>query len=288
MTKTYVLTLSQYTAINASLPTGQSFGYISDGQYLFDATAVSLYDIDLDSITQDLYALDLQPFLDTLDVYSVDRSIGEFKIGDYADRHFSDMPFNLFDFKTMLRRESVTNKTTTMLANGRPNTSSYWIEGVLMGKLYYIFTTDSDGFITNRTEELVYIGRDDTESERICIKNKSYDLTDTSITDASIVLSERRESRNTVLQSMKTIAGGTLKARLSLTMAEVAVLIEPFWAEYGTAKVDFIDIGGPGLLNGIIAMDVATTPYTWILEEVVPGVTIRDYMIATFTGYYST
>lgn len=285
----YTLSETQFNTINAAFPTGHSFGHtIESGGYHFHSTDAAFYEFDLDALFQTIYTMDFQEFLDTLAVFSFVRQICDFKIGDYADEELSCTPYNLFNFKTMLRREYSTNKNTTMMANGRPSTTHYTIDDVLVAIIYFSFVSDSDGLLTSRREELVYIDRDDNESERITIKYKSYDMSDTTHTDAFIVLNERKTSRNVVVETMKIIAGGVLMNNLSLTLLEVSDLVNPFWIAFAPERNSFIEIGSTALHTKITAIISLITPYQWIREEVTPGVTLKQYMINVLDAYYAT
>lgn len=282
----YELTEQQFIEINQALPARHDFGYFDDPIYLVNIKSYNYYnDYDLDGIFGTLYNKTKSEFMQSLPIYSTNRKIEEFKICKYAERHYDEIIFNLFNFKTMLKKQHTVNKKTHMLDSGRPEKSMYYINNELMAIIYFTFTSNSDNILTNRREDLVYIDNSSIESEFVSIKNKDYDTTD--INDAVIVLEERIKCRNFILQSLKMTIGNILKMQLNLTLIEVAQLIIPFWDEFNTQKINFIDLGTPELLISFQAIDLQTTEHSWLSNEISTGVTLLDYMISKLNIYYS-
>ncbi len=282
----YILSRDQFVNINKLMPSGHSFGYKNeDDIYIFDSDVRAYYDFDLDFIVEED---SFDDFLGTLDIYSEDEKITMYRIGKYADKYYKDTPFNLFDFKRMLKRGLSANKQVNMQPSGRPGLVTYYLNDEVVAYIYFTFTLNSDGLITRRLEELTYVKEDDTESPRITIKDKTYDLTDPSITDATIVLEERIRSRRNVIGNMKMIAGAVLKVALNFNLEQVSNYIEPFWSEFGVERIDFIDLGSDGFKNKLAAIDLQSTEFSWLAFPVMEGVNIRDFMLNALVQYHDS
>lgn len=231
-----------------------------------------------------------QPSLDALVAahvydanFGVATTIKDFIIGNYTDPYYINQPFNLFDFKNMLLRECATSKKTYKLANGRPQKAEYYIDGILVAVIYWTFTTTASNVVTNKKLELVYIRPDNSESDKILIKNKDFDPTDQSIDDGALVMKERVDARNNILEGIKANLAGIIMAGLGKTMAETVVVIRPFWDEYSSQRSDFIELGAENWRTEMAALDLGVTAHTWLGIELAPTYTVRDFIVEKLT-----
>jgi len=207
--------------------------------------------------------------------------LDDYKIQDYVDDNFDDLPCNLVDFKRHLRADIALNKKSNMIANGRPEYAEYYQGEELIAKIYFEFVTTPSNLMLSRTEKLTYIKRDGSEGPLITIKHKEYDHSN--LLDGSAVMFEREMARKSIMESIKAFLGGVLQQALTKTLPEVVLIIKPFWDEYAVHREDFVELGDHSFKDDVAAIDLATTPHTWLAIPIAEGVTVQDYIVNSLT-----
>lgn len=217
------------------------------------------------------------------------KTISEFKIFTlgFAHPYYEDIPYELFDFKRMLKREYRTNKEVTPLDNGRPEKAAYSIKDIntgishIVGYVYFDFSTTSDNVLSSKNVELTYLYPDDTESERIVIDGKDFNLTNPEVLDGAVAMNERTRARRQIIDSMKSFIGGILMLKYNESLAQVITRIDPFWTAFEAEKNKFIHLGTDDWKNIILGLDITHEDYTWMAEFIAVGVNIQDFMVST-------
>jgi len=213
--------------------------------------------------------------------------VSDLKIFPHIDPSFDDLHSNSLDFKRHLKGNIALNKESCMLPNGRPSCSEYYLNGVLMAKIYFTFESDEDtNLVTDRREELVYIKNDETETPKALIKHKEYDPD--LLTDGILVMEERVRSRQNILEGLKTFLAGYLQAAIVQDLDYIINLIDPYWEAYDYKIGSFVRTGHSAWRDSLLADDLSAYS-TWIDLPVVDGqgnpvaATVKQYMINTLT-----
>ena len=80
---------------------------------------------------------------------------------------------------------------------------------------------------------------------------------------------------------MNSFLSGVLMQGLGMNMDQVIATINPFWDFYKNEREDFIDLGATTWLASMQAIDLQTTPYTWMAIPIDQnGTTVKDYIVA--------
>ncbi len=207
-----------------------------------------------------------------------DDGLGAYRVIALVNREFEQLKLENIDFARHLRADVALNKKVSKLANGRPEKAEYYDGTDLVAVIEFDFTADAENLLQRRREWLKYYKTDDTTSDPILIKDKIFDPTD--LVDGETVIEERVQARTSIVSSMKAFLSGVLMQGLGMTLPQVITTIKPFWDEYKVERDDFIELGSPDWRDDLLAVDLATTPHTWMGIDVGGGVTIRDYMVS--------
>ncbi len=208
--------------------------------------------------------------------------LSDYRIDEHVEPTFDTHPINCIDFTLHLKPDIALNKVVTMLDNGRPGESKYYIGTELMAKICFEFV-DYNSLMVDKKLKLYYVKKDlgesgeDLFSQPVLIKHKIYDLTDAK--DGSASVQERVDARGEIVSALKAHLSGVLMQSLTLSMTEVIALITPFWHECELQRTDFIEFGSSSWKDYLDAIDLATTTYTFLSQPVDSlGNKMRDYM----------
>ncbi len=207
-----------------------------------------------------------------------DDGLGDYRVIDLVNREFEQLKLENIDFARHLKSDVALNKKVTKLPNGRPEKAEYYNGTDLIAVIEFDFTADTENLLQRRREWLKYYKTDGTTSAAILIKDKIFDSTD--LVDGEAVIEERVKARTSIVSSMKAFLSGVLMQGLGQTLPQVIATIKPFWDEYKVERDDFIELGSPDWKDDLIAVDLGTTPHTWMAIDIGGGVTIRDYMVS--------
>ena len=217
----------------------------------------------------------------------------EYKIAPYIDKPFTDEKINQVDFKRDLKSNIVLNKKVIRIPNGRPLKSEYYLDDELMAVIYFTFETNTSNLVTRRTETLKYIKSiknettdlfEDVEGNSIKIKEKIYDLSN--ISDASLAVKERINSRSYLVESIMIFINGVLQQyHPDKSQYEIITMITSYWDYSEKDRKDFVDLGLEYWEENLIAMsNPAPAEYSW-LDYVIDGngTTVKDYIISVIS-----
>lgn len=205
-----------------------------------------------------------------------------FKVFDLVDDYHYGVDVNQIDFKRHLQLNIALNKALTMSADGRPLYAEYFYGSTLIAKIYFYFIIDTNGLMTRRTEELHYIKTDDSESDAIRIKDKTYNFANP--TDFSLVIAERQEGRSNIINEIKAVLLLTLSAaNPTFTIEEVVALGVVFFFEQDSNIYLFVDLGTSDFKDALAAIDLVTTEHDWLNIEVQSSYNLRDFMVDKLT-----
>jgi hypothetical protein len=203
----------------------------------------------------------------------------EFRIMSLINSEFLGFPLENIDFARHLKKDIALNKKVFKDNNGRPTRSEYYNDNDLVAEIEFIFTLTSSNLVQRRQEYLRYYRDNGTKSDSILIKDRIYDFTN--LVDGELAVQERIDSRHSIVASMKAFLSNILMQALIIDMDQAVITIKPFWDEYHDDIDSFVELGVYNWRDGLIAIDLASTPYTWLAVPVDgEGTTIRDYMVA--------
>lgn len=210
------------------------------------------------------------------------EKVVDLKIESLVDPVYDDMFFDHLDFTAHLQYDKYLQKSIIKAPDGRPIKAEYKYGGVLMAARYFTFTTDGDNLVTSRLEELVYIKKDDTETPRKVVKSKAYNPND--IQDGVLVMKERKQSREGILDEMKAFLGAYLQAALVQSLPYVILMTDPFWEQYSNKINTFVQSGSEGFKT-CLENDDLSAYNEWINLPVQadPLITVKDYIINKLT-----
>lgn len=204
--------------------------------------------------------------------------IEQYKISAYVEPYWEDLPIHSLDFARHLKPDVALDKKTVKGDNGRPIRADYYCpSGVKMCEIYWDFTSNTDNIITEKLVYLRYVKNDDTFSDPILIKKKTYNLAD--LNDGELAFAERIEARDAIFRSLKAFASGVVMQAFQVNQAAAIDMAKPFFDEYDLAIRDFVELGHPEWKDSLTALDLTTTPYTFLAIPITSGVTLRDYIV---------
>ena len=249
---------------------------------------------------------ELEPAEETAMQDAVDNhdpnAYSDFRIMGLINDEFMNFPIENIDFKRHVRSDVVMEKKVSMLDNGRPEKSSYYFNDELIAEIHFVFETTPENLMTKRTEVLYYFRDNETKSEPITLKSKTYDLTDSY--EGALVLKERIDARVTIVENLKAFLSGVIMQATGQSLVPVINMIKPFWDECKIKREDFIELGTHDWVEYLSNIDLTTTPYTFLAipisapaapiydedgeltnEEDVnkPLITVRDYLVDKIT-----
>lgn len=245
------------------------------------------------------YSVDVvQAHIDALDTFLSDHDENfvlsdtvpkgsDLVIDSVLDVTFKKYNFNSVDFKRHLKPPNALNKKVVRGVDGRPEKAEYFIrdsEGVetLACTINFYFILDANGLMSRRSEHLSYELKAGGKTGPAVIKDKFYDLATPS--DMAIVINERKQGRNAIIDEIKAVLLGTLSAaNPSFTTEQVLALGVPFWDEQEENVQHFTELGTSDFKDSVAAIDLGTTAHDWLNEEVQPGLNLRDYLVAKLT-----
>lgn len=202
----------------------------------------------------------------------------QYRILALVNEEFKGIPIENIDFARHMGGAKALNKKTTMSLNGRPEKAEYYDGADLISEIQFEFTANADNLVTDRKEWLYQYRDDGTKSDAILIKHKIYDHTD--IADGAFVMKERVDSRTSIIDAVKATVSAVLMAG-GLTLDQVIATITPFWDETQVDREHFIEFGSQDWKNTLAAVDLNTTPHTYLAAVIDGnGTTVRDYMVS--------
>lgn len=206
-------------------------------------------------------------------------NVRDYKINSIISPEYEGFDIQTIDFKRHLQPSIALEKVIEKGSNGRPIKAEYFYSGAKYAEIQFTFTTDTDNLLLTRKESLYYVLPDDSLGLEIVIKNKTYDHSIAG--DGEIVVKERIQTRQAIVDSSKLTVVDTLENNLSYSMAQVLAEIKPFWDDYQQERWDFIELGASDWKDAVAAIDLGTTSYTW-LNEVIPNTStnLRDYIVS--------
>ena len=205
------------------------------------------------------------------------HSTDQYKIVDLIDTHFDGLPINLIDFKRHLAPGVALCKKIVKQPSGRPGYCEYYWDSVCYAKITFEFETDPNNLVIRRREILTYERADSIDPLPIVIKDRVYDPMDP--VDGALMVEEREQARASIVSQMKSFLAGVVMLSLQKPMSDVIVLIKPYWTIHKNHIDDFIELGSPGWLISLQAIDLQNTPFQWMAYPINEhGTTVRDYM----------
>lgn len=211
-------------------------------------------------------------------VYSHDGTApSPYRIMQYINDEFKGYPIENIDFSRHLKAQYALNKKVTMLPNGRPAKSEYFDENnVKVSEISFEFQ-DQNYLMVDRKEWLKYFREDGTACDPVLINHKIYDLSN--VKDGAEAIQERIEARSEIVSGVKAFLSGVIMQALGQSIEQVIATITPFWDETKTNREKFIEFGTQEWLGQINAIDLGTTPHTYLAIPVAQGVTVKDYLM---------
>jgi hypothetical protein len=225
-------------------------------------------------------------------------SYADYRIIDLINGDFVTYPIENIDFVRHVKSGISLEKKVKMLNNGRPEKALYYYESELIAEIQFVFTTTPENLMIKREEVLYYYRKNDTKSNPILIKSKTFDLTDPY--EGAKVLKERIDARVIIVENLKAFLSGVIMQATGQSLVPVINMIKPFWDECKTIREDFIELGVHDWKSYLLNIDISTTPYTFLAipisqpaapiydedGEVInqadvdkPLITVRDYLV---------
>jgi hypothetical protein len=170
-------------------------------------------------------------------------------------------------------------KEVLMSKNGRPVKAIYYYEDKKIAEINFYFETDSQNFITKKTEKLGYYSVDGIVHDFYTIYEMNFS-SDNSY-QRQKRLEERTQARQWIIDTLRADIDRILTAATSNKDQEALVssMINTFWVEYSPHLSAFINAGGTFLRNKFIN----DTAFVFLNSFVAPGVTVRAYIIDKLT-----
>lgn len=200
-----------------------------------------------------------------------------YKVYSIVGDEFSSLPIDKIDFTAHLAKGILLSKQVEKLPNGRPSKAVYKYEDEIYAEIDWEFTDTDGGLFYLKEIFLTYYREDGTKGERFIIKRKEIDFTIPNELEETI--QERISARLSIVGEIKAVCSGALTVGLGLSLAEVVILISPFWEAYRTSRDSFTEMGTKTWRDEIIAID-ETVDYTWLSTPIdANGTTCKQYMI---------
>ena len=203
----------------------------------------------------------------------------EFLVYGLTNPEFGGFPIENIDFKRHLRKDIALTKKVKKIPNGRPEWAKYYWNGDLIAEIEFIFDTSAGNLMTRRREYLYYYRGNGEKSYPILIKDKTYDMSD--LHDGNLVVMERVQARESIVSEIKAFLSGVLMQALQQPLDQVVIAIKPFWDSFKLDRDDFIELATTDWRDALLAIDLTTTPYTFLAIPIDQnGTTVRDYIVS--------
>lgn len=212
------------------------------------------------------------------------HDLEDYKIYDLIESEFHILPINSIDFKRHLQGNVSLMKKVIALPNGRPEKANYFWNGDIMAEIRFTITDSPfNGLMDYRKESIYYVKNDETYSEEIIKSEQSLNHLDPE--DAAIALKEKRNSRESIVNKMKTFLGGVLMQVHTINLHQVALMTQDFWHLYKEDLDDFVEFGLDNWRDDMAAIDLASTPFGFLATPIdANGTTIRDYAVFSLSN----
>lgn len=214
---------------------------------------------------------------------SSEFDIALYRVSDIVSPVYDDMPVNVVDFTLHLQPQITLDKVITKDVAGRPTTAEYYYDGVMIADIHFDIQVDTNTrLMTTRKETLHYYKYDGTESPDIIIKDRTYNLT--SLDDLEICMAERENARKAIFSRLKAFTLGVIQQyNPTYNSDQVVAMVKDLWNETSVHREDFVELGDNSFRDYIAAIDLNTTPHTWLSYQCAPSVTLQDYYVGVLT-----
>lgn len=206
-------------------------------------------------------------------------NIEEHRVIDIVDGQYDDYPVNLLDFKVHLRPDIALDKSLVRRQSDyRPEFAYYSHDGVQYARRRFDFTLAPTGLMVTRDEYLAYYKTDGSLGTEFKIKTTTYDHTN--IDDLGLAIEEQTKLRTDIVNHIKSMILGVVQTmNPTYNIHQIIAATLPFFNELTTERLDYVEIGSQDYAQAVAAVDLATTPHTYLAAPVAPGVTLKDYII---------
>lgn len=198
---------------------------------------------------------------------------------DFRDLHPSKL-----DFTKHLAEGITLRKDVEMAKNGRPIKATYTYNDILVAEIQFIFVTDAMNFLTRRTEKLGYYDSNNSVPTLYVISD--WIRNSSSQYDSTYVMKERKDARISIFDEVRSKLNLWIYMYYSpqgKTYAEILNIGGDFWTSFSSEIDSWINTGGKGALQNKLMDSNITTNYPFLVSEVSPGVSVRDYIIDRIT-----
>lgn len=204
------------------------------------------------------------------------------KIYDLVKDEFKFYHPSKIDFRRHLKTGVNLQKTVSMLMNGRPEKSEYWLNGSKICEIRFDFVTDPFNFMLKRTEMLGYVTQSNVILEYYPIHDQDYNPMDTH--HARERIRERVEARTIILDEIKAKVEQFLFGYLTAqgqTYIQILTTAGEFWSAYASIVSSWQNTGTTAFKDQILA----DTTYGFLDYEIPASLTgapenysIRNYI----------
>jgi hypothetical protein len=205
----------------------------------------------------------------------------KYKIYSLVDQSVRDLSHNMIDFRRHLLPNISLIKKLTTKPDFRPDFADYEHEGVKYARLKWTFVNiPNSAFMYSRKEEIAYYLNDGTLGEYFTKKLDVYDMQNNAY-DRITVINERKQSRISILDDIKTICISIIQAlNPSFTEQDVYDNGGLFWSHF-SASIDSYKETASNQFALVMANEQGEE-FNW-LDTPLPGAggaTLRQYIVA--------
>lgn len=210
--------------------------------------------------------------------------IEEYLVKNVVDEDYSDKEVNVLDFKINLRSDIALDKhVVRRQSDYRPEYAYYYLvendQIVNYARRRFEFTIEASGLMSRRTEHLCYYLLDGNPGTEFKISDKSFDHTD--VDELAEAIFEQTRLRTDIMNHLKgMIMGVVQQMNPTFTVPDIIGATLPFFNEYATERVDYIEIGSNLYANSVAAIDLSATAHTFLAAPIAPGLTLRNYIVS--------
>ncbi len=214
---------------------------------------------------------------------SSEYDVDNYRVFNLVHPAFDDSPVSIVDFTLHLKPQITLEKKITKDIAGRPVISEYFYDDEKIADIHFEISVDPNTKLMYRRKEILhYVKYDGTDSPNIIIKDRMYDFTN--LDDLELVMAERETARVSILSRLKAFSLGVIQQYNPTSDSDAVVLmVRGLWNETASERDNFIELGDNSLRDYFAAIDLGTTPHTWLGYDIGGGVTIRDYYVSRLT-----
>lgn len=200
--------------------------------------------------------------------------IENYKISQYVDPQYDDLPCHLIDFKRhLIPTVALSKRVSIDEVSMRPIQAVYSYAGEDLVKLKWTFSVDAMNLMTHRKREICYVLNDGTYGDWFCIEDQSFDMNLPH--QRNQVIAERETSRHALINDIKTVLLGILQ--VTQPTENPIELGGQMIKEYSSEIDSFVQTGSDQFKTAVIN-DIT---FAW-LNDIIDsnGTTIRMYILS--------